>query len=210
MPPVPSASPVDDTTLPGATRRRVWHAPAVRSHSLVVLTATRLYLAPPAGSPAPEVLAALAGGADPDDLLGTAAVVELGAVRRVRNDLLGNALVVESGPAGRVVVTFAAAETADEVYAALWRRLGDEVVLSPYRPGSAAAAREPVGVMLGLFLATAVLAVLAAVADDIAATLPLPDWRWVCAAGGAVLAVAQVWLYRRLTRPPVRLELVRR
>lgn len=208
MPPVLTAPAADDTTLPGATGRRVWRAPAVRSHSLVVLTATRLYLTPRAAPPRPDAVAALAAGADPADVLGPAAVaVELAAVRRVRHDLIRNALVVEAG-AGRVVLTFAAAETADEVYAAVWRRLGDEVALTPYRSDPATAAREPVGVMLGLLLATAVLAVAAAAAGDVA-SVALPDWRWVCGAGGAGLAVAQVWLYRRLTRPPVRLELVR-
>ena len=35
------------------------------------------------------------------------------------------------------------------------------------------------------------------------------NWRWVCGFGGVVLAVLQVWLYRRLTKPPKRLELAR-
>jgi hypothetical protein len=35
------------------------------------------------------------------------------------------------------------------------------------------------------------------------------DWRGVCALGGIAAAATQVWLYRRLTRPPVALELTR-
>ena len=35
------------------------------------------------------------------------------------------------------------------------------------------------------------------------------DWRVVCGLGGAVAAVLQVWIYRRLTQPPLSLELIR-
>ncbi len=37
----------------------------------------------------------------------------------------------------------------------------------------------------------------------------MSDEAWAYVAGGAGAAVAQVWLYRRLTRPPERLELRR-
>ena len=35
------------------------------------------------------------------------------------------------------------------------------------------------------------------------------DWRAVCACGGAAAAASQVWLYRRVTQPPTKLEVIR-
>jgi hypothetical protein len=35
------------------------------------------------------------------------------------------------------------------------------------------------------------------------------DWRIVCVLGGAATAAAQVWLFRRVTQPPLTLEVVR-
>ena len=42
------------------------------------------------------------------------------------------------------------------------------------------------------------------------AALAWLDWRAVCGLGGIAAAVIQVWLYRRLTQPPVSLELLAR
>jgi hypothetical protein len=209
-----------DTVFPGFTRRRVWRAPEVRSHSLVVLAATRLYLTPPDDPPTPQAVAEVEAGADPDRVLGPrAAAIDLAAVRRAGHDLTANTLWLESGTADRPAmaeVTFASAEAADAAFTVLWRRLGPGFELAPHRPDPWACAREPVAVLLGLATATLALALAASAADDLPATTPLVtalrwmDWRVVCGAGGAALAVTQAWLYRRLTRPPARLELVRR
>ena len=70
-------------------RRRVWAHPDVKSHSLVVLTFEQLCLAPLAGAPKAELVAAAEAGGDLDDLLGPlAVVVDLIAVRRLKLDLL--------------------------------------------------------------------------------------------------------------------------
>ena len=55
-----------DTTLPGETRRRIWAAPEVQSHSLVVLSALGLHLAPSMGVPREETVTALQNGGDPE------------------------------------------------------------------------------------------------------------------------------------------------
>ena len=211
-----------DTTLPGQTRRHVWPAPEVTSHSLFVLTAGRVFLAPGTAPPRPEALAALEAGGDPAahvGPLGTA--IDLAAVRRVVLALESNTLRIKYATpgrgVGRVAVRFAAAETADTVFGKLWRRLGDGVALAPPTPDPWSVVRVPVAVMAGVLVVTLTLALVLSAAPDVAhpAAARLADvpwwagWRAVCGAGGAALAVVQVWLYRRLTRPPSRLVLER-
>src|SRR5262245_60934097 len=117
--PVVNASTLE-TTLPGATRRRVWAHPETKSHSLVVLTFDRLLAAPLAGAPKPEVVSAAECGGDLDELLGPLAVgVDLVAVRNVKLDLLANTLVVEYAKderRNRLTVVFATAESADACF----------------------------------------------------------------------------------------------
>lgn len=186
---MPAAAPpvCTDTTLPGVTRRE-WRAPAVRSHSAVAVT--------PAGFRLTGV---------------TETVIDLAAVRRVTLDLVANTLTLDARSA--VTVEFADAETADAVYTAVWRRLGRRFVLTPPRRSSWELARTPVAFMAGVLTGTIALSLTAnALADvgegagPLAAFAPA-DWRAVCGLGGAALAGLQVWLYRRLTRPPHRLEL---
>jgi hypothetical protein len=204
-----------ETTPPGSTRRRVWAYPEARSHSLVVLTGARLMTAPLAGPPRPEVVAAIEAGGDLDDVLGPLAVsVDLPAVRHVTLDLLANALhvVYANGPGtSRLTVSFATAEAADVCFTKLWRRLGEGYSLRPYKRDAWAVARAPLTLLLGVLLATALLVLVLSVAEDTAGPARAGglNWKWVCAAGGAAAAGAQVWLYRRLTRPPEKLELKR-
>jgi hypothetical protein len=211
--------PVIDTTLPGSTRRRVWHAPAVKSHSLLTLTLAKLYLAPPGAPIKPDSVDAILNGADLDAAFGPlATVIDVNRIRRVKLDLLANALTIEyvrPTPAGSgavpvppvpVAIEFADYETADEVFTKLWRRLGDRFGVKQHRPDPWNVARVPVAAMCGVLAATLGLALTVnAVADG---GTPIADWRWVAAAGGAALAGLQVWLVRRLNRPPVRLELL--
>jgi hypothetical protein len=200
-----------DTGYPGFTRRRVWRAPEVRSHSLVVLSATRLYLVPLGVDPPADVEDA----ADLGAVLGpTATAIELSAIRRLTHDLLAFTLQLECADRP-TIVTFATAEPADAVFAMLWRRLGTEFELTPSRPDPWAVARVPVAVLAGLLIATLTLALAASAADDLPANpvtsaLRAMEWRVVCGFGGAALAVVQAILYRRLTRPPSRLALTRR
>jgi hypothetical protein len=231
-----------DTTLPGSTSRRIWAHPEVTSHSLVVLTLARLHAAPLAGSPQPETVAAAETALDFDELLGPLAVaIDLPSVRHVKLDLLTNSLLIEytrtDTDTSRLTLVFATPEAADMCYTKLWRRLGDGFKLQPYKKDSWSLAREPLVLLIGALLTTALLAVVLSVYEDMASARaameagkmelsasdgakPPPktvmewllgwmDWRVVCAFGGVVAAVAQVWLYRRLTRPPVSLELAR-
>ena len=232
--PVVNASTLE-TTLPGATRRRVWAHPEAKSHSLVVLTFDQLLAAPLAGAPKPEVVSAAESGGDLDELLGPfAVVVDLVAVRNVKLDLLTNALVVEYAKggtgAGRLTVVFATPESADACFTKLWRRLGAGHKLQPYKRDAWSVARAPLMLLVGSLLATVALVLVLSVFEDLASAraaarmsatgadgaksalevlIGWMNWRGVCAGGGAGAAVAQVWLYRRLTRPPVSLELVR-
>ena len=234
---MPAADTTLETTPPGAARRRTWAHPEVRSHSLVVLTFDRLLVAPLAGAPEPEVVAVVEDGHDPLgppavaidlisvrrvrlDLLSNALVVEY----------------AKGGPGtSRLTVVFETPEAADACYTELWRRLGDGYKLQPYARSAWAAARAPLALLAGALLVTAALALVLSVFEDMASARaaakvstpglggldgakalpqsPLEvligwmNWRAVCAAGGVVAAVAQVWLYRRLTRPPAALEL---
>lgn len=225
------AAPVD-TLMPGSTRRRVWQAPAVRSHSLLTLTLTKLYLAPAGPPPKPEAVAAIQEGANLDDAFGPLAVaVDLLAVRRVKLDLTANSLTIEydptrgrpggSGVVGRApraeaVIAFADHATADDVYTKLWRRLGERFELKTHGVATDGTARRPVAVMAGVLAVTAVLALLSVVVSNLSdppellAPFAALDWRVVCGLGGAALAGLQVWLYRRLSSPPTALELVAR
>lgn len=202
-----------DTVFPGFTRRRVWRAPEVRSHSLVVLTATRLYLVPPGVDPPADV----EDTPDLGEALGPAATsIELSAARRLTHDMLAFTLRLECADEDRpTVLTFTTAEPADAVFAMIWRRLGAEFELTPPRPDPWAVARVPVAVLAGLLIATLTLALAASAAADLPANpvtsaLRAMEWRAVCGFGGAALAVVQAILYRRLTRPPARLALTRR
>src|SRR5437763_1236865 len=59
--PAPNAPPLE-AAVPGRTRRRAWKHPELRSHSLLVLTLDRMHLAPLAGDPKPETVAAVGPG----------------------------------------------------------------------------------------------------------------------------------------------------
>ena len=138
----------------------------------------------------------------------------------------------------RVTLTFATPEAADACFSKLWRRLGDGMKLSQHQRNSWQLARGPLMLLFGALVATAALALVLSVFEDfesaraasragVTATGPLGEpvddlpktplesligwmnWKVVCAIGGAVAAASQVWLYRRLTIPPVSLELVR-
>jgi hypothetical protein len=215
-----------ETTAPGLTRRRIWQAPAVRSHSLLTLTMSKLYLAAAAAAVKPETVKAIETGADLDATFGQlATVVELAKVKRVKLDLVANTLAIEyvrpvpsgSGtigfPTARVVIEFATSETADEVYTKVWRRLGDRFELKSYKRSGWELARVPVAFMAGILVATLALSLVANAvadgggADGLLKPFASADWRLVCGIGGVALAGMQVWLYRRLNRPPARLEL---
>ena len=224
-----------ETTLPGHTRHRVWAHPELQSHSLLVLTFEQLYAAPLTGTPRAEAVAEAEAGGELDALLGPfAVVVDLGTIRRAKLDLLTNSIVIEYATrgvgTGRLKVTFATPEIADACYTKLWRRLGDRVRLLPYKREAWALARAPLGLLAAALVATAALALTLSVVEDTAseravqragsAVAPPPrsplmalvgrvSWQAVCAAGGVGAALAQVWLYRRLTSPPQALEIVR-
>lgn len=222
MPPTQDRRLLPDSTAFGLSRRRVWAHPDLTSHSLLVLTFDRLYLAPLAGA-TPETRGAIESVADPDDVLGPLAVViDLISVRRMKLDLLTNSLVLEYVGGGmgtsRQRVTFATPEAADACFTKVWRRVGDGLRLAPVRPAGWTLARAPLLVLLGTLIATGLLVLLMSIFEDAgpagraglsSSSERVFDWQVVCGVGGIVAAASQVWLYRRLTTPPAALELVR-
>lgn len=208
-------------------RRRVWSRPDLTSHALAVLTFHRLHLALPESKP--DVSAAEAGGNLDEQLGAEAVVIDLADVRRLHLDLLANTITIDHAKGAgtnRQTLTFASPECADACFTKMWHRLGGGFQLQPYRRDPWAAARTPLVLLFGALLATAILATTLSIHEDTAAAravapdvAPLDsplgmllsrlDWRWCCAVGGVVAALAQVWLYRRVTRPPVALELTR-
>jgi hypothetical protein len=218
-----------DTALPGHTRRRTWCHPELSSHSVLVLTYDRFYLAPLAGTPKPETLAAIEAGVDLDDLLGPlTTVIDLENIRQLTLDLLTNSLTIEyfgrsmKLKKSSVRLTFATPEAADTCFTKIWRRLGTEFQLAPYTRDAWHSMRSPLAVLATILIMTAVLAGILSVYEDMARTrVPTLDrsmletllgwlnWKVVCGFGGVAAACSQVWLYRRLTAPPESLELIK-
>lgn len=213
------------TLPPGFAKRRIWAAPEVTSHAAVVMTATKLYLIPGNSPPSADLLAAVQNGADPSDVFGAlVTIVNLGAVLNVKHDLIANTVHLDaaagSGVTGawtsRATIVFATAESADALYAKLWRRLGDEFKLRPDRMSKAQATSTPLTVLAGILIATALLALASNAAADYGPMTPtwlspfkMIDWRVITVLGGVFAAIVQVWMYRRLTQPPSLLELVK-
>lgn len=158
--PVLHASPI--ATAAPNQRRRLWKQAELRSHSLVVLTADQLRLAPLSGPPRAEIIAAIESGGDLDDLLGPlATALELSAIRRVNLDLLANTVVIDYQGAGRglsrLTIVFSTSESADACFTRLWRRLGQHCELLPYQRDRWALARTPLLALAGVMLLTLTL-----------------------------------------------------
>jgi hypothetical protein len=215
-----------DTTLqPGFAKRRLWQAPEVTTHAAIVLTPARLYLVPGSTPPPAESMRAVESGADPSDAFGSlVTVVNLSTVKSVIHDLLTNTVHLEisagTGTTGlwtsRATVGFSSAEAADALFTKLWRRLGDEFKLRPDRLPPQQAVQAPLAVLTAILFATAFLVWGSNAAADMGPAAvwwlqPLVrlDWRICAVAGGIAAAIVQLWLYRRLTQPPVRLELLK-
>src|SRR5262245_44081802 len=78
-----------DTTVPGWALRHVWAAPELASHSVLVLTLPRIYLAPGTEPPKPERIAVLEKSYDLETTLGPrTTAIDLASIRRVRLDLI--------------------------------------------------------------------------------------------------------------------------
>jgi hypothetical protein len=161
------------TALHSQVRRRIWKHPELRSHSLLVLTLDQFHLAPLAGPPKPEMVAAVEAGGDLNELFGPlATVVKLASVRRVRLDLLTNSLIVEyagsgSGTSGLTVV-FATPEAADACFTKVWRRLGEGCDLLPYQRDTLALARAPLAALAAVLIVTLFLALALNLCEELA------------------------------------------
>ena len=156
---------------PAQTRRRVWHQPDLTSHSILVLTFDRIYLADDAQNPKAELIGAIEGGGGLEELLGSLAVViDLSSIRRLQLHLETNSLMIEYVQSGhgksRQRVTFATPEAADSCFTRVWRRLGEGVELTPYRRSGLALALGPLGLLLAALAVTAVLALALNVFQD--------------------------------------------
>lgn len=207
-----------DTTVPGLTQRRVWKAPQLLSHSLVVLTLPRLYLTPMTGAPKTEIIGQLQTVRLVETFLGPlATAIDLHAVRRVKYDLKSHWIAIDyftpNDPKARTVIRFAPGEAADQFFAKLWRRLGENYQLQPVAPEWWAFARVPLVFIAAVLLFTTLSAMGLNALSDWGADRHgvgriLPGWKSVCIIGGGLVAAAQIWLYRLATRPPEQLELL--
>jgi hypothetical protein len=226
------------TALPGCQRRRVWQPPEVLSHSLVVLTESTLHLAPAGGNPPVETVQSIEGGKPLDDLLPPlSATIELIAVLRLKHELLDNTIRIHylSGAgSAQTAVRFTKAEAADKLFSKLFARLGPAgYEVQPYKPAFWAAAWLPLLVMAGILVVFGGSALVLGVLEETRAAKVVsvggnvvtpqtpgeiladwaadgPGWRTVCAVGGVLAALVQVWFYRRVTRPPTALEVVKK
>jgi hypothetical protein len=215
--PVRQYSP-SDTAIPGLVERRIWKAPELTSHSMVVLTLPRLYLTPMTGVPKTEVLGQLQTSLEIDKLLGSYATsIDLHTIMRVKLNLITNTVNIDyrtaNVPMARTSIVFADSKIADSFFAKLWRRLGDGYTLHTYRPEWWSLARIPVVFMAAMIVFTAIIAMgLNAISDQgfdrSGFGQYLPNWRTICIVGGGLVGAAQVWLYRLSNRPPERLEIV--
>jgi hypothetical protein len=207
----------------------MWSHPELSSHSVLVLTYDRVYLAPLTGSPKSETLAAIEAGVDIDALLGSlTTVIDLDNIRQITLDLLTNSLAIEyagkSLKRSRLRITFATPEAADACFTKIWRRLGEEFQLAPHTRDAWHSIRSPLALLAVILIATAAMAGLLSIHEDMASTrisaidsakstwtmlLDRLNWRAVCGLGGVAAACSQVWLYRRLTAPPESLELIK-
>src|SRR5438105_3867493 len=84
--------------------------------------------------------------------------IDLAAVRRMTLDLLANAVHIESAGSRPIDLTFATPEEADTIFSRIWRRLGDNCRLQPYRRSWWSLARMPLTFLGAILAATALFA----------------------------------------------------
>jgi len=215
-----------DTTLPTSNGRRLWHAPALRSHGLLVMTAVRLHLTPSHAELAPTAVRQIEAGAPLEGFMPPATdVVFLPEVVEAKLDLTRLTLRLTTTEREHRL-DFADAATADDVFAKLLHRTHRTLTLTTDRPETLRLVRGPIGVMVGILISTLTLALTVSAAADLTSPPGDPnssrlwldqwlrllsqlDWRWVCSVGGASCAWAQLALLRRLRKPPNALILSR-
>ncbi|MGL6073415.1 MAG: hypothetical protein ACRC8S_04540 [Fimbriiglobus sp.] len=216
-----------DTTLPGANARRLWSAPDVVSHQLIVMTLPRLYLLAEEPEDLDGIKRQIAAGADLQPLLeDDAEVFYLADIQRADLDLLG-CLVQLKTTTGPRELRFANSETADDVFTKLLHRTREQFTLVTNLPSLTERLRTPLGVLAAILLTTTILAVTVNAARDLAPppgdpeqfstwqaewlrTLSRFDWRTICLLGGIASAWVQLEIHRRWRQLPSVMSLVPR
>jgi hypothetical protein len=155
------------------------------------------------------------------DLLNNSLNIEYGANGRGRS---------------RLRITFATPEAADACVTKIWRRLGEGFQLASHQRDTWHSIRGPLGVLTLVLLLTAAMAGILSIHEDLAPAsahlnttaetaqavvmphsvrspwdrlLSSMNWKVICGLGGVAAACSQIWMYRRLTKPPVALELIK-
>ncbi len=217
----PIADPaLTDTAPPGAWARATWTAPHLATHAFAGLSATELVLSPrPAAGPA-RLAEAFLAGAGGDDLARLGArVVPLASVNRATLHLHLDAVGLDVAGSPPLTLGWADAAGADAFFSRLLKRLGPDARVVTDRPSRLEVARAPLGVMAAILVATAIFAATLAELPVTVAELSDPpawlsalaclDWRLASLAGGVCLTAAQLWLMRRLNKPPGTLTVYR-
>jgi hypothetical protein len=214
---------LEDTTLPGANARRVWSAPDVVSHGMIVITLPRLYLLPKPVEHPDELRQRILAGADLSELLPEAEAIFLVEIERAILHLEGLRLELHTFTGVREV-RFANAETADDLFTKLLHRTRGQFQLTSNLPPLTNRLRMPLGVLAAILLTTVIMAITVDAARDLAPPpgdpeqsdwradwlriLSRVDWRNICLIGGIASAWVQWEVHRRWRQLPTIVSLI--
>lgn len=220
-----------ETAIPGLTTRRLWQAPELRSPGFVLLTVNKLYRAEEARELSESEIQQLILGNRPDILEHPSVrVFELSELREARIEL-------ETGrchvcfPRHHLVLDFDKPESADDFFAKFARRVQEHHEVIVPKADVLKAMRSPLVAMFGVLCFMIAHKLVSLSYRDLtesrflwnASAVELPAWypavdhffqtfppEFVGSLSGVVLALLQLWAYRRLTQPPAELQLVPR
>lgn len=223
-----------DTTLPGLTTRRIWQESELYSPGLILLTVNRLYIRSEPLSLSQSDLQRLLIGGNVDEQLGpTTQMYPLTDLDHAALDLETYTvrLIFRGDRPQPELLRFRSAAVADDFFTKLARRVQEQFQPIVPKFDVLQAMRTPIAAMFGVVTGMVTMNLLANSYADLSEyrfllgdqSFELPGWyawadrffqifppRLMGTLSGAVLAILQLWAYRRLTQPPQSVELVPR
>jgi hypothetical protein len=218
-----------ETTLPGLLTRRIWEASELESPYFVLLTANRVYVRNSPIELSESTIRKLLLGGQIEEILGNDVVChELTQLKRGSLHL-ENQTVLLNFLKGNLSISFKSSAFADDFFTKLARRVQDRFRPEMAKVDVVRAMRSPLAAMAGILCVMVTISLLANSYADLSeyrflmsdGTVELPAWygwvdrffqtippRFIGTLSGAVLALMQLWAYRRLTRQSQILELV--